>query len=56
MTLMALYGQKASAMEEQGKLNKDLRRRLEAERQKRHDRGEYSGKYFKATQESTRTY
>lgn len=42
MTLMALYGQKASAMEEQGKLNKDLRRRLEAERQKRHDRGEYS--------------
>ena len=42
MTLMAMYGQKASAMEEAGKQNKDLRRRLEEERQKRHARGEYS--------------
>jgi hypothetical protein len=41
-TLMQLYGQKASAMEEQGKLNKNARRLAEEEKNMRHARGEYS--------------
>ena len=41
-TLMELYGQKASAMEEQGKMNKDARRLAEEARKKRHAQGEYS--------------